>query len=178
MKSFYSDPFEIPILSGGGGAGDPALGARVSALENEHVKARWFYEIGTGTSGTITPPSGGTILLDQWGMGVDAVVSTVTHGMPPDFVLARTAGGVVISATLDVEGNWTLSGTPAAYPVALIYAYQVKFKDFDAAYSLVEGKDFIDYTPEDAANKRTSFQLRQVVFRRSSALGPTAAINW
>ena len=102
----------------------------VTNLEDKYVKCLWFEVINSGTSGTLTPPTSTTILLDQWSAGVDAVASTLSSGVPT-LTAPETSGGVDITATLDVSGNWTLSGTPAAYPVAIIYCYKVKLKDFD-----------------------------------------------
>ena len=42
----------------------------------------------------------------------------------------------MVTATLDAGGNWTLSGVPVSYPVALIYVYKVRLKSFDQTYSL------------------------------------------
>ena len=95
-----------------------------------YVKSLWFEQINSGTSGTLTPPAQGEIVLDQWSAGVDALASTIASGIPA-FVSPVTSGGVIVTATLDSSGNWTLSGTPSAYPVAIVYAYQVKFRFFD-----------------------------------------------
>lgn len=102
---------------------------------NVYVKALWFEIINSGTSGTISAPTGGTIILDQWAAGVDALASNISGGLP-DFTSPLTAGGAVITATLDSSGNWTLSGTPASYPVALIYVYKVAFANFNADQSI------------------------------------------
>lgn len=102
---------------------------------NVYVKALWFASINSGTSGTISAPTGGTIILDQWAAGVDALASNISGGLP-DFTSPLTAGGAVITATLDSSGNWTLSGTPASYPVALIYVYKVAFANFNVDQSI------------------------------------------
>jgi len=115
-----------------------AVSARVTALEDKYVRALWFKQIDSGASGTVTPPTGGAIVLDQWAAGIDAVTSTVTSGARPDFVSAKNAAGEIITATMDASGNWTISDTPSAYPIAIIYAYEVKLEDFDRTYALVE----------------------------------------
>ena len=99
-------------------------------LGERYVKSLWFEQINSGTSGTLTPPAQAEIVLDQWSAGVDALASTIASGIPA-FVSPVTSGGVIVTATLDSSGNWALSGTPSAYPVAIVYAYQVKFKFFD-----------------------------------------------
>jgi len=110
---------------------------RITALEDKYVKATWFESIAIGTIGTLTPPEGGTILLDQWAAGVDALASIEAGGIP-GYESPRTAGGDIVTATLDASGNWSLSGTPSAYPVDLIFAYEVKLKDFDHDKSIGE----------------------------------------
>lgn len=100
-----------------------------------YVKCLWFESISSGTSGTLALPTQGTVVLDQWSAGVDALASQISSGIPT-FVSPATAGGVTITATLDAAGAWTLSGTPSAYPVAIIYVYQVKLRYFNATYSL------------------------------------------
>jgi hypothetical protein len=102
----------------------------ITTLEDKYVKCLWFEVVDSGTSGTLTPPTNSTILMDQWAAGVDALASTLSSGVPT-LVAPETSGSVDITATLDVSGNWTLSGTPAAYPVAVIYCYKVKLKDLD-----------------------------------------------
>jgi hypothetical protein len=110
---------------------------RITALEDKYVKATWFESIAAGTSGTLTPPEGGTILLDQWAAGVDALASVEAGGIP-GYESPSTAGGDIVTATLDASGNWSLSGTPSAYPVDIIFAYEVKLKDFDHDKSIGE----------------------------------------
>jgi hypothetical protein len=102
----------------------------VTNLEDKYVKCLWFEVVNSGTSGTLTPPTNSTLLMDQWAAGVDALASTLNSGIPT-LIAPETSGGIDITATLDVSGNWTLSGTPAAYPVAIIYCYKVKLKDLD-----------------------------------------------
>ena len=99
-------------------------------LETRYVRVGWFEQIASGTSGAITVPPGGEIILDAFAGGVDALVSTVENAWP-SFDSPLTAGGSVVAATLDGVGNWTLSGTPSAYPVALIYQYRTLLTDLD-----------------------------------------------
>ena len=114
---------------GGGGGADPALEARVEYLEDNEYKITYYAEINTST-GTITKPTGSTILLDQFFGGVDAYVSTIAGGQPTgDF--PTTAGGVAVDvSSFDTMGNFTLIGTPSSYPVALIYILKIKAKDY------------------------------------------------
>ncbi len=101
----------------------------VTELQNNEYKITYFAEI-SAASGTITKPTGSTILLDQFAGGVDAYVSTITNGQPTgDF--PETAGGVLVDVTsFDTSGNFVLSGTPSAYPCALIYILKISAADY------------------------------------------------
>ena len=102
---------------------------------NVYVKSLWFESVASGTSGTLTPPTQGTIVLDQWASGVDALASQIADGQP-NYVSPLTAGGAIVTATLDESGAWTLSDTPSAYPVAIIYVYKILLGYFNLDYSL------------------------------------------
>lgn len=117
------------FASGGGGGSTTALDARVTVLEDGINKITYFFSIPSGTSGAVTIPTGATILLDQLYSGADAFVDTIANGQPtglPPF----TAGGVEVDVTsFDALGNYVISGTPSAYPIALIYQLTIKEKD-------------------------------------------------
>ena len=118
-------------LSAGGIYGVPqSFEDRVTALEDTYVKAAWFEQVDSGTTGTVTLPTGATIVLDEWAGGVDALASTMSGGIPT-YRSPTTSGLATITATLDGSGNYTLSGTPSAYPVAVVYVYKVSLKDLD-----------------------------------------------
>ena len=108
---------------------DQTIPGRVVILENNEYKITYFESVGTAT-GTVTKPTGSTILLDQFAGGVDAYVSTIINGQPTG-ILPKTAGGVEVDVTsFDALGNYTLSGTPSAFPVALIYIIKIKALDY------------------------------------------------
>ena len=109
---------------------------RVTSLEDNYDRVLWFAQLDSGTSGTITPPTGGIITLDQWPGLADCALSTVTDGQIPDGISPKTAGGVVLTGTLASNGNWTISAAPNAYPIALYYIYDVKRINFDRTKSL------------------------------------------
>jgi hypothetical protein len=107
---------------------DASLTARVLYLEGNAYKITYFASI-SATSGTITKPTGSTIQLDQLppsGLdAVDAVVSTIVNGQPT-FDVVQTAGGTLVDvSSFDASGNYTLSGTPSAFPIALIYVFTI-----------------------------------------------------
>ncbi len=112
---------------------------RLEALEDTYVRTYWYETINSGTNGTLAPPSGGTIELDQFAEGVDALASTFS-GSYLTWQTPLSASGAIVAATLDGAGNWTLTDTPAAYPVAIIYSYKVKLVDFDFDYSIGEAE--------------------------------------
>ena len=108
--------------------GDSSLPARVTTLENNYFKIIYYASISSDT-GQITIPTGATVLLDQFESGADAYVSTIVNSQPSGS-FPQTAGGVNVDVTsFDASGNYTLSGVPSAYPVALIYLLKIKAKD-------------------------------------------------
>ena len=107
----------------------------LGGLEGIDVKVLWFEQINSGTSGSFSAPTGGTIELDQWGGGVDVLVSEISAGIPT-FESVVDSDGVTVSGTLDVAGNWTISGSPTGYPIALIYVYSVDLVDLDSTKAL------------------------------------------
>ena len=109
--------------------GDPSLEPRVTILENNEYKITYFTEISSST-GTITIPTGATILLDQFQGGVDAYVTTIQNGQPTG-VFPQTGLGVAVDVTsFNSLGDYTLSDTPSSYPVALIYILKIKAIDY------------------------------------------------
>ena len=107
-----------------------------TALEQVVVEASWYQQVDSGTSGTVTIPPGGTIQLGAWAGGLDALVSAVSPSEPPSFESVEDATGTIVTATLDANGNYSLSAAPASYPVAVIFAYRVSLEDFDPDYSI------------------------------------------
>lgn len=101
-----------------------------------YVTDEWYTEISSGTTGTLTAPTNSTFVMDSWAEDVDAVVSTISTGTPPDIEHAREADGTIITTTFDTDGDYTLSGTPSSYPVAIIFRYRVQLKDYNDTKSL------------------------------------------
>lgn len=116
---------------------------RVTALENTYVRSQWFKQIGSGTSGALVAATevgtSAEFVSDQWPDDVDMLVSVVTSGEKPDRFPPRDASGDPVSATFNTStGAWALSGTPNAYPIALIYCYRQKLVNFTDVKSLVD----------------------------------------
>lgn len=111
----YKRIFSLP-----GGTDVSGLTADVNTLKANIYEIVYFESVSAAT-GTITKPVGSTIQLDQFEGGIDAYVSTIINGQPTG-IFPKTAGGVEVDVTsFDALGNYTLSGTPSAYPVAIIY---------------------------------------------------------
>lgn len=120
------------------------VNARVTALENHEFKVLYYEEINTA-SGAITKPVGSTIILDDFPSGIDAVVETIVNGKPSGYS-PNTAGGVAVTvSSFDTSGNYTLSGTPSAFPVALLYVLRIKLVDWDNLNiedNVIEAQDY------------------------------------
>jgi len=114
-----------PSGGSGGGGTDPADKTRITNLENNESKVLYYEAINSST-GTITKPTNSTIFLNDFPQGYDAVVETIVNGEPTGQI-AKTSGGTPITVTsFDTSGNYTLSGTPSSFPVALLYILRVK----------------------------------------------------
>lgn len=136
------------MLGSGGswiGASGP-LDARVSTLEDKYVRTTRFAAIGSGTSGSVTLPSNSTVVLDDFGGTVDAVITTMSGGRPT-YTAAVDAGSSAISTTFNSGGAYSLSGTPSGYPVGIIYRVQQRLADFDSTSSDIVGPPQISGSP-------------------------------
>lgn len=101
--------------------------ARIQNLENATLKIAYYTEI-NGTSGTITKPTGSTILLNQLAGGADALVSTINGTITGDS--PKTSGNALVDvSSFNSSGDFVLTGTPSAYPVGLIYWVSIAAKD-------------------------------------------------
>lgn len=111
---------------------------RIVRLEDRYIKCAWYTTVHAGTSGTITPPTGGTLVMNQWPGNVSAKSSTITAGQKPTLTAAQTGGGATITVTMSSTGAWALSGTPSAYPIAIIYMYKIKLYQYDPDYVMLQ----------------------------------------
>lgn len=110
----------------------------ITNLENINVRATRFATISSGTSGTITVPTNNTIVLDDFGGTVDAVI-TASSGGKPTGTPALDTNGAIVTTTLDTNGGYSLSGTPASYPVALVYRTRTKWINYDDTAADIAG---------------------------------------
>ncbi|MDA3856209.1 MAG: hypothetical protein PF569_08180 [Candidatus Woesearchaeota archaeon] len=120
-----SNIIEIGIGSAGGVNSSVEL--RIEHLEGIIYEVEIFELIESGTTGSITKPTDSTIILDQYEDAGDCLIFQVdTTGTKPINKVAVDSSGIAIASTLDIAGAYTFSGTPDAYPVALIYQIQIK----------------------------------------------------
>ena len=102
-----------------------SVNSDITNIKNYESKVLYYEEINNST-GTITKPANTVIFLNDFPQGYDAVVETIVNGEPTGQI-AKTSGGTPITVTsFDTSGNYTLSGTPSSFPVALLYILRVK----------------------------------------------------
>ena len=109
---------------------------RLTILENKNVKATYFERVDKGTIGRVTPPAWSKIILDGWGEKIDALVSEVSEEGVPTNKSPVTVKGKIVTTTMDARGNWKLSGTPKAYPIAIVFVYELSVSVFNPKKSL------------------------------------------
>lgn len=148
----------------------PSGGGGSSATDSSRIRSTRYYEISAGTTATITPPTNSNHVADDFGGLLDAVVSTMSGvGGKPTRTSARTAAGVIVTATWD-GSTYTLSAAPSAYPVALIYRVWQTLTDFDSTASDILGE--VDVEKQDDNPKVQTLELGGVAdttLSRSSA---------
>ena len=130
----------VVVLDAADVGADPAGTAQTlfDTLGDKYVRTTRFEIINSGTSGTVTLPSNSTVILDDFGGTVDAVVSQAASGKPT-FIAAETAADEVVATTFDSSGNWSFTGTPSAYPVAILYRVRTPLEFYDDTEASVIG---------------------------------------
>ena len=101
---------------------------KIVVLEDMLYEYEIFENIGSGTTGTVTLPTGGTVRLDQYQGLADCLIAETENGRPIDQPVTDSSK-VIITATFDSSGNYVLSGTPSSYPISLIYQVAIKGVD-------------------------------------------------
>lgn len=136
-----------------------SLDSRITTLENKYVITTRFAEISAGTSGSVSLPANSTVRLDDFGGTVDAIIAQMSGGKPTNDN-AYTSSGVLITTTFDASGNYVLSGTPSAYPVAIIYRVTTKLVDFNSSDSSIVGdvEYIIDPIPQETHIEGLTFE--------------------
>jgi hypothetical protein len=114
-----------------------------SGLGDKYVRTTRFEIINSGTSGTVTLPANSEVVLDDFGGTTDAVVAQSSGGKPT-MVSAITSSGSIVATTFDSSGNWSLTGTPSSYPVAILYRVRQQLTNFDSTSSNIWGNGNIE----------------------------------
>jgi hypothetical protein len=93
----------------------------LNSIRDQYELIQYYQSIPSGTTGTITVPTGYTVELDRFGGGIDAILTqTGADGRPIDEIV-QTEAGSTVTTTLNSGGDYSFSGTPSAYPVAIIF---------------------------------------------------------
>lgn len=135
------------ISIGGGGGGS-------SVVDGKYAYANRFYIVNSGTSGSLTIPADSEIVEAGFPSGLDAVATTSENSSYTS-QSPLTSAGAVVGADIDTSGNWTLSGTPTSYPVAIIYRTRTLWEDFDPTDSDIVG-DFEVIYPAFSGSANTA----------------------
>jgi hypothetical protein len=108
------------------------ISSRVTTLENETIK-RAYYELVSGTSGSIAATSGISILAGQFGSSGNAILSQVDGSNYPTFTSPTDVGGSAVTATLNATtGDWTSSATYTQATVAIFFVVSGSVKDINS----------------------------------------------
>lgn len=105
-----------------------------------YVRAFWYHTVAAGTGGALTAPTGGTIVLDAWPEGVDALATELGVDGRPTWATPTEADGTPVTVALDSGGVWALSGAPVEYPIGIVYCYRSKVADLQDIYTLDEAQ--------------------------------------
>ncbi len=118
---------------------------RVDLIEHTEVKVEIFQSITTAT-GTVTIPTGSSIVLDEYEEGTDCLVSKLDTTGRPNGEQAEDSTGSNIVSTLDTGGNYALTAEPAAYPVGIIYIISCPLDSYDniTSESILSSDRFIN----------------------------------
>lgn len=116
-------------------------------IGDRYVRSTRFSTISSGTNGTIAIPQEQLVILDDFGGGVDAIITTIENGRPTNSS-AKTIDGIVIATTFDAGGNYTLTGTPSSYPVAIIYRVRQKYALYNDLDTNIVGISTIEDNPD------------------------------
>jgi hypothetical protein len=109
-----------------------------TSIGDKYVRTTRFASIGAGTGGAVVLPPNAVVVLDDFGGAIDAVVTTINTGRPT-FTHAFTVTGAVVTTSFDAAGNYSFSGAPSAYPVALVYRVRQRLSEFDSTSADIIG---------------------------------------
>jgi len=115
-----------------------AKDARLTALGTARVYQLAFENVGTATSGTLTPPANSTIVLNRFPAEADCLVTDADADSRPNWQAAYTAGGALVTGTLAANGAWTLSDTPSA-DTCICYAVSIAPENLAVGAAIIPG---------------------------------------
>lgn len=121
-------------------------------LGDRDVRVTRFATVSSGTDGRITIPYEQTVILDDFGGTVDAIVTTIANGRPT-YNSAQNVQGEVIATTFDARGYYTFTSTPSSYPVAIVYRVRQKVSTYVDSDSNVVGT--MQYQEVESVNAKT-----------------------
>ena len=141
---------------------------KVTILEDLLYEYEIYENITSGTTGTVTVPTGATIRLDQYPNAGDCLITKVGTDNRPIDEPPRTATGVEVTATFDNSGNYILSGTPVSYPVSIIYQVAIKGKDIgnislDSIVDWTDVSSAAQVTYDNVMSGTTSTNVQDVI---------------
>jgi hypothetical protein len=124
-----------------------ALDGRITILENNEYKIT-YYEIVSGTSGSLTIPQNATINEDEFGSSGNSILSKINVSNKPTYQSPVDSFGNPVTANLLTDGTWTTSGTFTDTDVALIYSITVTGLDLQYlnTFYIIESEELDDWT--------------------------------
>lgn len=129
------DPFLAKVVT------DHGFGDRITGVENATRYIEIYEEVSSAT-GTLTLPTGATIILDQYANDIDSVCRIIdTSGQKPVEQFAEDSSGNICAVTLSGTGNadYTLSHTPTGSQYAIcvvIEISEINLRDVDKSLIL------------------------------------------
>lgn len=108
---------------------DDELNQRLSILENNVYKIT-YYEIVSGTSGTLTIPTGATINAGEFGTSGNSILSKITGSNKVTFESPKDSSNNIVTANLALNGSWVTSGVYTDTSVAIIYSINISALDY------------------------------------------------
>lgn len=101
------------------------INGEIAQLQNNEYKIT-YYEVVSGAGGSLTVPTGATINEGEFGISGNCILSKINVDNKPTFESPKTAGGVIVTASLDpITGVWAASGVYTDPSVALIYSLKI-----------------------------------------------------
>ena len=126
MSSFLKYKYRLFSSGSSSGSSPAGLDARVTNLENNEYKVT-YYEIISGTSGTITPPTTSTFNSGEFGLSGNAILSKIDGSNKPTFETPLTSSENTVTVSLNTTtGAYIASGIYTDPSVALIYSITIK----------------------------------------------------